>query len=694
MTTTLPRPLAAALLVLVALALLPLRAAHGQFGGGGEVAVRAVPAAETVRPGDLVAVAVVFDLQPGWHIWPAAHVSLPEAVEEIASGTRTTITLPDPAPAWATFGPIQWPEPHASEVPNLMGEGTIAAPTYSDRSIAYIPITISPEAKPGRVTLKFEVFYQACNEVTCLMPETVPLSVAFTIDPAAPAPAAPADADLFKGFDPAAASATPPTPPASSGPAASASAGEDVAPPPSLFGIPLNGILLVFLGAVLGGAVLNLTPCVLPIIPIKILTLVQHAGGSRRRAFILGLWMALGVVTFWFVAGLPMAIFSSATADPSRLIFGTWWITLGLGLIIAAMGLGIMGLFTLNLPQSVYMINPKADTPWGSFVFGIMTAVLGLPCFGFVAGGLLAGTAALGPFTIMVIFLGLGVGMAVPYLVLSANPGLVNRIPRTGPASELVKQVMGLLLLAGAAFFIAAGIKALLIDKPWLKESMAWWAVAFFVILAAVWLAIRTLQIAKRAWPKVVMPLLALAAAIGSIRFANGFGAVAREDYLRMREALATGEPADDAVIPGVWLPYTPARLEAARAAGKVVVANFTADWCITCKVIKRTVLDSTEVRARLTKDDVILLEVDVTSADSVGRKFLTDLGRSNVPTLAIFGPALAEPIIYNAYAPAHVLAAVEQAAGAGQAASAPQAAPPTALGPAGPGLEQQAAPR
>src|SRR5690606_24596669 len=137
----------------------------------------------------------------------------------------------------------------------------------------------------------------------------------------------------------------------------------------------------------------------------------------------------------------------------------------------------------------------RADSPSGSFMFGVMTAVLGLPCFGFVAGGLLAGAATLPPLLIMVIFLGLGVGMAAPYLVLSAYPNLVNKVPRTGPASELVKQVMGLLLLAAAAFFVAAGVKALLLEKPWLSESIAWWAVAFFITIAGLWLAFRTLQI-------------------------------------------------------------------------------------------------------------------------------------------------------------------------------------------------------
>lgn len=128
---------------------------------------------------------------------------------------------------------------------------------------------------------------------------------------------------------------------------------------------------------------LNLTPCVLPVIPIKVMTIIQHANRPGRN-LVLGLWMALGGIAFW--------------------------------------------------------------------------VAIGLPCFGFVAGALLAGAATLPPGTIMVIFTALGVGMASPYLALSLKPALVEKLPRTGPASELVKQVMGLLLLAAGLIPSAGGV--------------------------------------------------------------------------------------------------------------------------------------------------------------------------------------------------------------------------------------------
>ncbi|MCC6676806.1 MAG: thioredoxin family protein [Phycisphaerales bacterium] len=618
------------------------------------VAVSAVPSAHTVRPGDRLIIAVIFNHATGWHIWPESSVSLPPAVDE--SAQRTTIDLPAAPPAGiAGFGGIQWPVAKPTVVPDPSGGGKVTVPTYGGRAIAYIPVEIAPTAAPGARSFDLTLHFQACDETSCMGPEDPTLTVSFTIGSEAGPPNQP---DLFAGFDASKVQATSAATPG--GP----SAAQTDNPAPNLFGFSLPrpdstlAVLILLLVSIVGGAVLNLTPCVLPVIPIKIMTLVHHAG-SAHRAWVLGLWMALGVVVFWVAAGLPMALFSSAL-DPSRIIFGTWWVTLSLGLIIAAMGLGIMGLFMINLPQSLYMVNPKVDSPWGSFVFGIMTAILGLPCFGFVAGGLLAGAATLPPFVIMVIFLGLGLGMALPYLILSAKPGLVDRIPRTGPASELVKQVMGLLLLAAAAFFIAAGIKSLLAEKPYLAESMAWWAVAFFVVLAGLWLTLRTLQISKKAWPRLVMPGLAIGASAIAILFANGLAATAREDHIRR----ATAVQSDDSIVTGAWLPYTPARFERALASGKVVVADFTADWCINCKFLKRTYLDRDPVRARVQKDDVILIEVDLTSKSAPGWRFLADLGRSNVPTLAVFGPGVTDPILYNAYTSEHVISAIDRARG------------------------------
>ena len=371
------------------------------------------------------------------------------------------------------------------------------------------------------VTIDLAGFFQACDETTCLAPTFDPptTKVSVTIDPSAPA-VLPSEG-LFTGWTSAGEGVggvtgeTMPDTELSSGTSVGADRSIDAGP--SFFGITIprsegtGGVVVLILLSMLGGFILNLTPCVLPVIPIKIMTLSQHAA-TPGRALTLGLWMTIGVVAFWLAIGLPVVFFASVT-DPSR-IFGIWWVTFGVGVLIGVMGIGIMGLFTLSLPQSTYLLNPKADTAWGSFLFGVMTAVLGLPCFGFVAGALFAGAATLPPAVTLLIFGSIGVGMGAPYLVLSANPKMVEQIPRTGPASELVKQVMGLLLIAAAAYFVGSGLIVLVAEMPWMGRQLHWWAIAIALILAGSWLVIRTFQITSRSGPRVFWTLVALVLAV------------------------------------------------------------------------------------------------------------------------------------------------------------------------------------
>ena len=442
----------------------------------------------------------------------------------------------------------------------------------------------------------------------------------------------------------------------------------NASPAGTFFGIALPGggfgglLVLGLLGAA-GGLVLNLTPCVLPVIPIKVMTLSQHAGEHRGKAAMLGFWMALGVVAFWAALAIPVLTLQNFT-DPSR-IFGIWWLTAGIGLLIAIMSLGLMGMFQINLPQKVYMVNPKADTPWGSFVFGVMTAILGLPCFGFVAGALVPAAITQGTAFVIILFFSMGVGMALPYLVLSIFPQLVNKLPRTGPASELVKQIMGLLLLAAAAYFIGSGLIALVASKPYLAKLLHIWVAALFGIGAGGWLMIKTFEISKKPLNRGVFGIIALIIAAVGLLVANRFTSDAKEEYEIRQAAL------DEAAISGgllltTWNDYRPQLMQQAIDEGKVVIQDFTAEWCINCKVLEKTVLGSAAVKAEFAKDDTIMFKVDLTGNNPEGDQALKDLGRTGIPTLAIYGPGLETPWVANAYTIDQVVDAITRARGSG----------------------------
>ncbi len=605
------------------------------------VRVRAEVSSPTARPGDQLVVAVVFDHADGWHI----NLNQPVVPREMGGFVPVPTTITPGTVAGLSFGRIQWPEPHTARVDFLFTGNPIDFQVYAGKAVAFVPVRVADDSGPGERTITLIVNYQACDDSTCLMPERVELAIAATIDPATPA-AAPGP--TFAGFHPAVFA----DPDAWDG---ELSASEVAAPRSKFLGLiavptsdGLAGIAVLALLAAAGGFVLNLTPCVLPVIPIKIMTISHHAGESKGRALALGLWMAAGVVAFWAGLGV-LATLAASFTDPSRL-FGFWWFTLGIGLLILAMGVGIMGAFQIKLPQAVYMVNPKADSAQGSFMFGVMTAVLGLPCFGFVAGALLAGVALMPPAVVIVIFASIGVGMALPYLVLAAKPGLVKKLPRTGPASELVKQVMGLLMIAAALYFIGSGVLALLSGMgvgaglPWWAKAVHWWAIALAMLAAGGWLTVRTVRITKKIGPRLSFSVLALLFA------AAGIGAAMnRTEHLRNN----------------FWQVYSRDSLTAALDAGHVVVLDFTAEWCLNCKAMEAAVLSRDPVKSLLIGSGVVPLMADLTSNTAPGWDTLRSLGQTGIPLLVVFSPESGpdHPVwMSNLYTADQVVAAIEDA--------------------------------
>jgi len=602
------------------------------------VGVSASVSVERVRPGGEAIVAVVLDHDEGFHVYP----NKPTIPEEMGDFRAIATTIEPSLPDGITPGRIQWPEEHTVVV-NYTGTPAELR-VYEGRAVAYVPIRVAPDAAPGERRIELAVHYQTCNDFACFPPETETVSVTITIDPAAPV--ASADPEVFASFD-----ASVYADPEAWGGQIAASGDEGGAYRRKFLGLiaipPIDsalGIGAVALIAMLGGFVLNLTPCVLPVIPIKVMTITQHAGENPRRVITLGLWMAMGVIAFWTGIGLPVA-FVGGFVDPS-IIFGVWWVTLAIGLIIAAMGLGIMGWFSINLPQKAYMINPKADSVPGSFLFGVMTAVLGLPCFGFVAGALLAGAATMQWWQVLTIFASLGVGMALPYFVLTLNPKWVNALPKTGPASDLVKQVMGLLMLAAAAYFLGASFVSVAAgrgwDMPWWGRAVHWWVIGALGVGAASWLVWRTIMITQRALPRVLI------LGIGAVIALGGAGAAANQT---------------SHLYHNFWVPYTPESFEAALANGKVVVLDFTAEWCLNCKTLEATVLSRDPVRPQLLSEGVVPMAADLTAMSAPGWNKLEELGSQGIPLLAVFAPGDPVPVWQEgAYSGSQVVAAIDKA--------------------------------
>lgn len=625
---------------------------------------------DRVAPGDTLVVAVKFAHKENWHTNLAEPVVPPELEGFVP--VPTTISPAASSAGSLEFGPIQWPEPYEANVDFLLSGDPVQYLVYHGQATAFVPVKVSANAQPGAtIDVAIRIGYQACDDQICMMPtgETVNVSVEIVpVGGATPSSAA----GVFAGFDPAAfqrtegwgTNAQVDTATTTTGPAAEIEPVEAASATGSLLGFSIgSGLLPLALLSFLGGMILNLTPCVLPVIPIKVLTLTQHAGEQKGKALKLGLAMAAGVVAFWLALGIPTALVTSIV-DPSRL-FGYWWVTIPLGFIIVLLAMGLMGLFTLSLPQTAYRFNPKADNLSGSFGFGVMTGVLGLPCFGVAAGGIIPIAASLGEIATIVIFTMIGVGMAAPYLVLAAFPQLLRRVPKTGPGSELVKQVLGLLLAGFGLYFFGTGVRALTKTYPYTADVLHLYALAALAIAAGLWLAYQTFRITKSPAKRGVFGLVGLGLAFATFYGVAGSTSKHREAYFERKEAMAAAQLEQPVtVLTTVWNEYTPALLNEVESRGMVAFIDFTADWCINCKVFESTVLDQQPTRNLLREDDVAMVKVDLTGSNPDGDQLLAELGRVGIPTWAVVGPGVDSPIIINAYNAGEVARAIQAARG------------------------------
>jgi thiol:disulfide interchange protein DsbD len=213
-------------------------------------------------------------------------------------------------------------------------------------------------------------------------------------------------------------------------------------------------------------------------------------------------------------------------------------------------------------------------------------------------------------------------------------------MPKTGPASELIKQVMGLFMLAAAAYFLGVGISALLITPPNPPSKIFWWPVMGLITAAGAWLAYRSMRLASKKIIKTVfvsLGIILMALPIWGAMKLSGEG------------------PID-------WVYYTPERFEAAVKQNKIVVMDFTAEWCLNCKALEEGVLHNHKITDLLANEDIVPMKVDITGKNPAGKAKLKEVGSLTVPLLVVFS-SKGTPVFKNDfYTVDQVLEAVERA--------------------------------
>jgi thiol:disulfide interchange protein len=584
-----------------------------------------------VTPGSDVVLAVVLEIDDGWHLWPGPG-PIGGGFAEFDGAIRTEIAVPADAvtPFVLHTGFATWPEIHGATAD--LGDGPKDYGVYEGRVAILVPLTVDPSAAVGTYDVSLDLTFQTCDDQLCMAPVDMVVTSSLEIVATGGSGTSNEEDAIFDAFDPTVFAKI------RGGAAAPEVIEFDV------FGFAFTvdvagggGFLLLLLVAAIGGLFLNFTPCVLPVIPLKIMGLSAVAD-NRRRCFALGFSMSVGVVFFWMVLGGLIAGVKSFQSISQLFQYPIFTITVGV--VIAVMAVGMAGFFTINLPNRFYAVQTRHDTLSGSFLFGIMTAVLSTPCTAPLMGAAAAWATTQSPGTVLVVFASIGTGMAVPYLILSAFPRLVQNMPKTGAASEVVKQVMGLLLLAAGIYFIGSGMAGLTIQPNEPPSLVYWWFVSAAGTAAGLWLLVQTYRLTKKATPRIIFTIV------------GGF--IATLSVMIGLTMTAKG-PID-------WVYYTPERFAAAVAEEKVIVLDFTAEWCLNCKTLEATVLADGDVVAALKRPDVVPMKIDLTGENPDGQARLLEAARRTIPLLVVYDRDGTEIWKSDAYTPSQVLDAIAEA--------------------------------
>ena len=374
-------------------------------------------------------------------------------------------------------------------------------------------------------------------------------------------------------------------------------------------GISLPAALLMGLA---GGLILNLMPCVLPVLGLKLMSFAQQSGRARQEVFELNLWYCAGLFAVFFVLATA-SVAANIGLGSENLAWGEQFTSTRFNVVMAAIvfafALSFLGVWELPIPG---FIGEKAghvqskEGPLGAFLKGVLSTVLATPCSGPFLGPVFGFTLSQPTFVTYAVFGAIATGMSLPYLLVGVFPGLVKFLPKPGAWMETLKEVLGFVMLGTVVFLFT------FLDHDYFVPT--------FALLVGIWAACWWIGRAQEATAGAAgfgrwVQAMAIAAVIGSLAFAF-LGPV-------------------KSILP--WEPFSRARLTELRSGGATVLVDFSADWCMTCKLNLATAIETTRVKAALDTNRVVPLLADWTEESPEIKAMLETLQSRSIPVLAIF---------------------------------------------------------
>ena len=472
---------------------------------------------------------------------------------------------------------------------------------YEGEIIILGTVAVPADASPGAVEVTATLAYQACDVSVCLPPTEVAKQVVLVVGD----PGEPTYEDVFAAAAQQSDSSGGPS--ASRGGATSAS-----------------GLLLILGVGWLGGLILNLMPCVLPILSLKVFGLVQTAGQGRRHVTLSVLATASGIiVSFWALAALAIGARSAGEAVGWGIQFQNPVFVTFLAVVLVFFALNMWGLFEIPMPSFLSGAGSgESHGLAGHFGTGLFATLMATPCsapfLGTAVGFALSQTAVV----TLAVFTAVGIGMATPYLLLAATPGAAKLLPKPGNWMTTLRGVMGF-LLAGTVVWLLYVLAAQIAPA-----SLALLEITLLAIALSAWLLRQTRG--------------------GALRVMAGAG-IAVSALLAMVVAGQAPAAASGGVVESKldWVDFD--EMEAMRIAdeGGLVFVDVTADWCATCKVNERLVLETDEIAGAFEQHEVVAMKADWTNRNDTIAEYLADHGRYAIPFYVLYRPGR-EPHVFG----------------------------------------------
>ncbi len=559
----------------------------------------AAASVDKVQPGAAFQVAVVLEVPDDHHL--NAHKPLSEFLvptdlfHDRSEGLR--------------IGRARFPEGKIEASP-LSGQGLSV---YRGRTVITLPVEAGDALEVDRVRISGVVTYQACSDKknVCFPPTAA--EWVLTLPVAKPG-------ELVAGVNKELFAAAPPAEPKGTGFTLDA----DVRVTTIQQDRSLLGVLAL---ALLAGLILNVTPCVLPVISIKVLSFVQQASESPAKLFKLGLAFSLGMVVVFNI----LAVLATGLGLVWGQHFQSPHFTIAMSAIVFAFGLSLFGVFTLGVPRAVGDLAGRAEAGEGyagSIAKGALATVMGTPCLGPFLGSVLVWAAAQPAAVVFLVFNAIGIGMALPYVLLTANPNWLRFVPKPGPWLETFKHAMGFLLMATVVYLLD-------ILQGQLGGAAVVWSLVFLIgVGLGCWIVGRWVTVNSSSGRRAAVGLVSLAVVGVSGWLAFGVG-VDLDAPPVQRSVGSSGEP-DETDLP--WVAFSLEKLTELTAADKTVFLDITAKWCPNCKYNLAWVFNSAEVAAAVEEYDVVPVLADWTARDDTISRLIDKLAPgASIPLCAVF---------------------------------------------------------